>query len=205
MAKISIKNWGKFQHYKNRRPPWIKLYKDLIDDPDWHSLKGEDAKYLIMIWLIASEAEDGQLPPIKKLSFRLRLPEDITNQLLTRLSNWLVHDDSNLIANCYRDALPEAETETETETENKAEPPPVDNSLKTEIQDLKNSLFLSKKLTDDKPIHKAWGKFHKENNVGNKNNHIPEWIYREILYRIRDGDIKNLYPYFYAALPDLYS
>lgn len=25
---IRIVNWDRYQHYKNRRPPWIKLYTD---------------------------------------------------------------------------------------------------------------------------------------------------------------------------------
>jgi hypothetical protein len=53
-----VKNWKKFQHFKDRSPPWIKLYRDLLDDPDWHELSGDEAKALVMIWLVASE-NDG--------------------------------------------------------------------------------------------------------------------------------------------------
>ena len=35
-----IKGWVKFQHFKDRRPPWIKLYRDILEDPDWHDLDG---------------------------------------------------------------------------------------------------------------------------------------------------------------------
>ncbi len=28
-----IKNWDKFQHFKNRRPPWIKLHREILDQP----------------------------------------------------------------------------------------------------------------------------------------------------------------------------
>ena len=31
-----IRNFDKFQHFKDRRPPWIKLYRDLLEDLDWH-------------------------------------------------------------------------------------------------------------------------------------------------------------------------
>ena len=31
-ARLHIKNWGEFQHYKKRNPPWIKLHKKLLDD-----------------------------------------------------------------------------------------------------------------------------------------------------------------------------
>lgn len=118
---MRIKNWAKHQHYKDRNPPWIKLYKEILDDPDWHELSGDDAKSLIMLWLIASESNDGELPAIKKLSFRLRINESQANQLLARLSNWLVHDASNVLAKDYQDAIPETETETEKEREKETE------------------------------------------------------------------------------------
>ncbi len=38
-----IKGWVKFQHFKDRRPPWIKLYRDILEDPDWHDLDGDTA------------------------------------------------------------------------------------------------------------------------------------------------------------------
>ena len=32
---IEIVNWDKFQHYKDRRPVWIKLHLDLLDNDDY--------------------------------------------------------------------------------------------------------------------------------------------------------------------------
>ena len=28
--KMKIKNWSKFQHFKDRKPPWVKLYPGLM-------------------------------------------------------------------------------------------------------------------------------------------------------------------------------
>lgn len=107
--KIQIKNWDEFQHFKDRTPPWIKLYKYLLDDPDWHALDGDTAKTLIMLWLIASEDKTmtGTLPDNKKLAFRLRISESKLNQSLIKLSDWLIFDDNNLISGCYQDDAPE--------------------------------------------------------------------------------------------------
>ena len=33
---LRILNWEKFQHYKVRRPPWIKLHHSLLDDYAFH-------------------------------------------------------------------------------------------------------------------------------------------------------------------------
>lgn len=114
-----VKDWGKFQHFKDRRPPWIKLYRDILDDLEWHELDAESAKGLVMIWLIASEY-DGELPNTKTLAFRLRMSETECKSLISKLSHWLEQDDSAVISACYQDDLPEEETETETEREQPA-------------------------------------------------------------------------------------
>ena len=117
---IRIKNWEYFQHFKDRRPPWIKLYRGILDDPDWHALDGNSAKRLIMLWLIASENE-GYLPDNRKIAFRLRISESTVPQLLNRLEQWLIQDDINVISTRYQDDTPETETEAEAETETEAE------------------------------------------------------------------------------------
>jgi len=112
--EFRVKGWDKFQHFKDRRPPWIKLYRDILDDIEWHELDPAAAKSLVMIWLIASE-NDGALPSVRKLSFRLRQSETEVSSTLTKLSHWLEQVDINVISERYQDDLPETETETETE------------------------------------------------------------------------------------------
>ena len=113
---MRIKNWTKFQHFKDRRPPWVKLYRDILDDLEWHELDPLAAKVLVMLWLIASE-NDGRIPDTKTLAFRLRLTEVKTKEIVIKLSHWLEQDDINPISNGYQHDLPETETETERETE----------------------------------------------------------------------------------------
>jgi hypothetical protein len=117
---MKIKNWKKFQHFKDRKPPWVKLYRDLLDDLEWHELDPKAAKVLVMLWLIASE-DEGNIPPIKQLAFRLRLSEKETEVCIIKLSHWLEHGDNDTISTRYQDDAPETETETETETEKEAE------------------------------------------------------------------------------------
>jgi hypothetical protein len=117
---VKIKNWHKFQHFKDRRPPWVKLYRDLLDDPDWHALDPAASKVLVMLWLIASE-NDGTLPDARKLSFRLRMKENALIQLLNGLSHWLEQDDITTISDRYQVDAPETEGERETETQEKTE------------------------------------------------------------------------------------
>lgn len=116
---MKIKNWAKFQHFKDRRPPWVKLYRDLLDDHDWHELDAEAAKILVSLWLLASEDEnqEGGLPDAKRIAFRLRIPVNKVNQALTKLSHWLYPDDIGVISERYQSDTPETETETYTERE----------------------------------------------------------------------------------------
>lgn len=54
MKTFGIKNWQKFQHYKKRTPPWIKLYTELLNDYDFARLPDANKAHLIGIWLLAS-------------------------------------------------------------------------------------------------------------------------------------------------------
>lgn len=112
---MRIKNWKKFQHFKDRTPPWIKLYRELLDDPDWHDLDDEASKTLVMLWLIASEDDEhsGQLPSVRKLAFRMRTKENKLLEVCSRLYHWLEQDDINLVSDCHQDDSPETETETD--------------------------------------------------------------------------------------------
>jgi hypothetical protein len=116
---MKIKNWSKFQHFRDRKPPWIKLYRDLLDDLDWHNLDPRAAKTLVMLWLIASENE-GELPDEETLAFRLRLSLNQVKTDISRLSQWLIQDDINVISQRYQDDTLETERETEREGESKS-------------------------------------------------------------------------------------
>lgn len=112
MAQYRIKNWSEFQHFKDRTPPWIKLYRKLLDDMEWHLLDPQPAKTLVSLWLIASEYE-GSLPDSKKLAFRLRLSEKQVIGDCSKLSHWLEQVDITLISERYQDDPLETERETE--------------------------------------------------------------------------------------------
>jgi len=119
MSRMRIKNWSQFQHFRDRCPPWIKLYRELLDDPDWHKLDGELAKTLVMLWLVASEdcGKEGRLPEIRRLAFRLRMDEQKLRVHIQRLDHWLIQDDIETISDRYHDDAPEAEAKGEEETE----------------------------------------------------------------------------------------
>ncbi len=100
------------------------MYRDILDDIEWHSLDPQSSKVLVMCWLIASENE-GRLPDMKTLAFRLRMSEKNTSESIIKLSHWLEQDDIGVISERYQDDLPETERETETETKKKVAVAPV--------------------------------------------------------------------------------
>lgn len=123
---MRVKNFEKFQHFKDRRPPWVKLYRDILDDAEWFELDPLAAKVLVMLWLIASEDEtkQGFLPSTKQLAFRLRMSENTVKKVCISLSHWLEQTDISPISSCNQTDTPERageETETETETDPCAE------------------------------------------------------------------------------------
>jgi hypothetical protein len=107
---IRVKNWSQFQHFKDRKPIWIKLYRELLDDIQWHELDAKSSKVLVMLWLLASE-DHGNLPDIKTISFRLRMSESDVNACISKLSHYLDQDASNVISSGYQDDLLEKRRE----------------------------------------------------------------------------------------------
>lgn len=116
--KLTPKNWKEFQHYKNRRPPWIKLYRTLLDDVDFNCLPDSSKVLAIMLWLLASESEYGLInSEYKDLAFRLRTtPKKIKDDLKPLIDEGFFVASTSL-SSCLHDAIPETETEGEIETE----------------------------------------------------------------------------------------
>jgi hypothetical protein len=90
-----IRNWDQFQHWKSgkyaKSPPWIKLYPQLLNDPEWHDLGDRDKAILVDLWMLASE-RGGTLPNLKTICFRLRRSEKEILSVLDRMPNWLDTD-----------------------------------------------------------------------------------------------------------------
>ncbi len=116
---IKIKNWGKFQHFKDRSPPWIKLYRENLYRRDIMSLSSCNFKLLVCLWMMASEDEtkQGIIPPISDIAYTLRQKEEDIIKGLQGLKEFLIYSDDNMISARYQNDSPETETETETETE----------------------------------------------------------------------------------------
>jgi hypothetical protein len=116
---MKIKNYNKFQHFKDRRPPWIKLHRELLDQRDISLISDRSFRVLIGLWLLASEDEtmEGCLPEIPEIAFRLRMPESDILKSFQELKHFVVDIDIKMISERYQFDVPETETETEREAE----------------------------------------------------------------------------------------
>ena len=141
LIKYRVKNWSKFQHYKNRNPPWIRLHVEILDDykadgteNDFHALPDKDKLTLLLIWALASRY-NGVIPSIDPawLAVKLGIDDPSTDDLIkagflipvshasTDASTDASADASNTLATQHGDCVPESETETETETDAEGE------------------------------------------------------------------------------------
>jgi len=55
MNYLKVKNWEDFQHYKDRDPKWIKLYRSLLDNYEYSLLSDAEKSHIIGIWLLAAK------------------------------------------------------------------------------------------------------------------------------------------------------
>jgi len=60
-AVLSLKGWERFQHYKDRDPPWVKLYRDLLTSESW--VLGSDLSRLVQVASVLLAARyNNQIP-----------------------------------------------------------------------------------------------------------------------------------------------
>lgn len=125
--RLQPKNWEKFQHYKDRVPPWIKLHRELLDDYEFHLLPIASKALAPFLWLLASEYKDAIIDaPIEKITFRLRMTDDDFRAAIDPLikSGFFVmyRDASGVLAGSEQgDHLEERRGETEEEKEEEKE------------------------------------------------------------------------------------
>lgn len=116
---LKPKNWDKFQHYKDRCPPWIKLHRDILNDRVFANLPIASKALAPLLWLLASESKDGSFNAAsEELAFRLHIAsKDIESGLKPLIDKGFFVDASTMLAPCLQVAIPETEREGERETE----------------------------------------------------------------------------------------
>lgn len=119
MLYFKVRNFEKFQHYKHRNPPWIKLYYDLLHDRRFFRLDDASKWLAVGCFLLASQ-NDNKIP----------FDQDwIAKELcLSTAPNWQVLlesefiqpidcDASTLLASCIQMLFQSREEKSREETE----------------------------------------------------------------------------------------
>jgi hypothetical protein len=61
MRYLSIRNLARYQHYKERRPPWVKLYQTVLEDVEFTCLQ-DASKWLAVGLLLVASRYDNRIP-----------------------------------------------------------------------------------------------------------------------------------------------
>lgn len=123
MKYFSVKNFNELQHYRDRNPPWIKLYNRLLDDYEFGKLPDASKFHLLAIYLLASRS-NNRIPYdpawiAQRSNARTKVDLDILRDAGFLLINQPLpnaeQDASTTLAERYR----ETERETEQSREEK--------------------------------------------------------------------------------------
>lgn len=121
MKYLQVKSWEDFQHYKDRTPPWIKLYNHLLDDFEFSCLPDASKAHLLSIWLLASRTNNKIPNNARWIGNKINATEDVDLNLLLESGfielipneNNELHkaeqDASKMLQTTEQDACPERE------------------------------------------------------------------------------------------------
>lgn len=81
VTRYRIRNWREYQHYKGRRPPWIKVHVKTLTSKDWQMLADASRLTMVVCMLLASldDAGDGSFDGdpeyIKRVAYLDTVPD----------------------------------------------------------------------------------------------------------------------------------
>ena len=156
MKYLQVKSWEDFQHYKDRTPPWIKLYNHLLDDFEFSCLPDASKAHLLSIWLLASRTNNKIPNNARWIGNKINATEEVDlNLLLESGFIELIPNENNELHKAEHDAsilLHKAEYDACLEREGKREKRRVDSLDYEKIKDIFNSTLTKapsiSKLTD---------------------------------------------------------
>jgi DNA-binding MarR family transcriptional regulator len=180
---LRVKGWSEFQHYSDRRPPWIKLHRELLENYYWFRLSSDSRSLAICIWLLACEYDDPKAGLVTddpdELAFRSRMDSKLVIQCVKELikHGFVEHtpdEDDGLLAPCYQCATPEAEAEAEAENNNHA------------VRDLPSTLLMpdGRFLSPDQFCQEMWQAYP---SVGRRKGHMGKFT-EQIKKALKGGE-----------------
>lgn len=137
---VSVVNWEKYQHYKNRNPPWIKFYNSLLEDPAVAVLPDAAKAHTFGIWLLASRLQNRIPADADFIGKRINATEPVDLKLLLAMAfiEWscgcLQHASKPLATCATEQSRAETEEKRVEQTEDvKAESPAGPNGVALDV------------------------------------------------------------------------
>lgn len=120
-TSLTVKNWEKFQHYKDRNPPWIKLSTSTFQDYEFGKLHDASKLLAVCIWTLASRSKDGQVPyDFEWIKSQCNLSSVVKlDNLKELIKHGFIIDASEMLAECKQVAIPETYSEYSKEAYSK--------------------------------------------------------------------------------------
>ena len=132
---IAVKNWDRFQHYKDRDPPWIKLYRDALTSEVW--VLGTDLSRLLQLASTLLSARYQNATPLDPKLIRRVLNLDCSDaELIAAIEHLAAHEfleiqevatprkqlASNVLATCTSEGEKSREEQSREREERAREP-----------------------------------------------------------------------------------
>lgn len=156
MDLLKIKDWDRFQHYKDRNPPWIKLHASFLTSKAWLCSTAEDRNLAIACMLVAAQnGTDGTFEPDHDY-FKSLLTLDHYPNFKSLIDNNFLEDASK----CYHGASKcynreeERREEKEKRREDSLSSTPVDNPPKQDNCPYQKIINLYHEMLPELPVVK---------------------------------------------------
>lgn len=143
---MSVKSWDRYQHYKDRDPPWIKLYRDTFTTEAW--VLGTDLSRLLQLASTMLAARySNQIPLNYKLLTKVASLDCGESEFMAAVAHLVAHNfleihevheepkppAINLLATCSSEGEQRREEAEESRTDTSAAPTDVGRGTKPSI------------------------------------------------------------------------
>ena len=169
MDYLKIRNWEKWQTYRadRGRPPWIKIHRCLMSNPEWVQLSDGQRGRLVLLWILAAE-RDGEIPDSPKLLRKICfMDKDPELQLFIEFG--FIEDGANVTptgcqsdakvtpqSQSRTDAYADAKADTDINVPRKAEAPAEAHAAARLLAQLITDNDPKAKLPETEPAKAAW-------------------------------------------------
>lgn len=132
---IHMTGWDRFQHYRDRTPPWIKNYVDLLANDDYLNLSGHRRSILHGLWLEYAMSHRRLRHDTATISSRLHLRVTVADLETLKQAGFIeVSASTPLAPEPAAASDTRARGETEAETDKKTPKPPFRKKQKTDVE-----------------------------------------------------------------------